>query len=216
MASHRKEYLSIALIGIVLVTALLLVRSHAETLGTFIDANPFAGILLYILLNVVDAVIAPGATLPLIPVAARAWGHIAAALITTVGWTAGSLVAFLIARRWGAPLVRKITSMERLRRVKKHLPQDLFWSIVLLRLVMPMDVLSYVIGLFTNMTWAKYALATALGLTPSAFVLAYLGKLPHGFDIIAGGVVVVVVIAYIVVARRDHLRLPRAARHRAA
>jgi uncharacterized membrane protein YdjX (TVP38/TMEM64 family) len=110
--SGRREYLSLAVIATVLVCAVWLARSHAESLKEFIDHHAIAGGVVYIVLNILDAVIAPGATLRLIPVAAHVWGRIAAALMTTVGWTAGSLIAFYIARRWGSPLVKKLTSME--------------------------------------------------------------------------------------------------------
>jgi uncharacterized membrane protein YdjX (TVP38/TMEM64 family) len=176
------------IVAAVLVTATLLVRHQSESLTRFVADQPVLGGFLYIILNVVDATVAPGATLPLIPVAARAWGRVPAALVTIVGWTTGSLVAFLIARQWGAPLVRKITSMERVKRLKRWIPDDLFWSVVLLRMVMPMDVISYVLGLFTDMSWSAYLLATALGVAPSAFVLAYLGKLPHAFEYITFGI----------------------------
>ena len=161
---------------------------------------------LYILLNILDAVLAPGATLPLIPVAAHVWGPILAALATTAGWTAGSLIAFLIARRWGAPLVRKLTSLQRVQRMRRYIPEDLFWSIVLVRLVLPMDVISYVLGLFTDIGWSKYAAATAIGLTPSAFVLAYVGKLPNAYEIIAFGVGGMLLVASLLVARRKRTR----------
>jgi uncharacterized membrane protein YdjX (TVP38/TMEM64 family) len=186
--SRRREYLSLASVATVLVCAVWLARSHAESLKQFIDHHTIQGAIVYITLNILDAVIAPGATLPLIPIAARAWGHVLAALITTAGWTAGSLIAFYIARRWGSPLVKKLTSMERVRRLRPYIPKHPFWSVVLLRLVMPMDVISYVLGLFTEMSWASYGLATALGLTPSAFILTYIGKTPRAYDIMMFGI----------------------------
>src|SRR5947208_13570543 len=112
------DYRGLAIIGCVLIAAILLVRMHAEPIRGFIEAHPFLGVFLYILLNILDAVLAPGATLPLIPVAAKVWGRIPAGLVTTIGWTAGSLIAFGIAREWGLPIVRKVTSLERLRRAK--------------------------------------------------------------------------------------------------
>jgi uncharacterized membrane protein YdjX (TVP38/TMEM64 family) len=198
----KREHVTLAIVGAVLIAAILLVRTYAGSIKVFIDQHPFWGVFLYVLLNIADAVIAPGATLPLIPIAVHAWGRVVAALVTTVGWTAGSLIAFLIARRWGAPIVKKLTSMERLRRVKHYIPKDLFWSIALLRLVLPMDVMSYAVGLFTDLGWAKYAAATALGLTPSAFILAYLGKKPHAYEIIAAGVGIVIVGMYVVAVHR--------------
>lgn len=198
----KKEYLWLAVIGAVLISAVLLVRTHSSTITTFIEQNPFQGICLFLTLNILDAVLAPGATLPLIPVAAHAWGRVPAALVTTAGWTAGSLVAFLIARRWGSPLVKKLTSMDRLRQMKRYIPEDVFWTIAILRLVMPMDLLSYLLGLFTDISWGKYAAATAIGVTPPAFLLAYLGKLPHAYDIIAFGILGAVIVGYIMVAGR--------------
>ncbi len=188
MAARRREVFSFLIVAAVLIAAVLLVRSHADAIRAFIDRRPVTGVLVYLLLNVLDALVAPGATLPLIPIVVRVWGRAAAALITTAGWTAGSLAAFLIARRWGYPVVRRITSIERVKRLRRHIPQDLFWSVVALRLVMPMDVISYVLGLFSSMTWPRYIAATALGLTPSAFVLAFLGRLSHAYEIFTFGI----------------------------
>ncbi len=191
-----------ALVAAVLVGAVFTVRRFAEPIRGFIDEQAFRGLFLYIALNIVDAVVAPGLTLPLIPIAVRAWGRVPAALATTAGWTAGSLIAFLIARRWGYPVVRKITSIERVRAMRRYIPEDLFWSVVLVRLVLPMDVISYVLGLFTDIGWPEYAAATALGLTPSAFLLAYFGKLPNAYEIIAFGVGAMAVVAGILISRR--------------
>lgn len=201
-ATPKKDYLWLVIIGAVLVGAVLLVRRHADAIHRFIETNPVLGLCLYLFLNILDAVVAPGATLPLIPVAARAWGRVPAALATIAGWTSGSLIAFLIAQRWGYPIVRKLTSISRVRQMKRYVPENLFWSVVLLRLVLPMDVISYVLGLFTDMTWLPYVAATALGVAPAAFLLAFLGKLPHAFEIIAIGIAIVVGVAYVLATRR--------------
>jgi hypothetical protein len=84
--------------------------------------------------------------------------------------------------------VKKLTSMDRVKRLRRYVPKNPFWSVVLLRLVVPMDVVSYVVGLFTEMTWSSYALATALGLTPSAFLLTSIGKMPRAYDVIMFGI----------------------------
>jgi uncharacterized membrane protein YdjX (TVP38/TMEM64 family) len=206
MAARWKEYLWLAIVGSILIAALLIVRSHADRMEAFIDEQPARGAVLYFVLNILDALFVPGATLPLIPVAVRVWGHVSAALFTTAGWTVGSLIAFLIARQWGSPIVRKLVPMERLRSMKRYIPEDLFWSVALLRVVLPMDVISYVLGLFTDISWSKYAGATALGLIPSAFVLAYLGKLPAAYDILAVVIGIGVVAAYVMIARRRYRR----------
>jgi uncharacterized membrane protein YdjX (TVP38/TMEM64 family) len=208
----KKEYLWLAAVGAVLISAVLVVRAHSTSITAFIEQNPFQGVCLFLVLNILDAVLAPGATLPLIPVAAHAWGHVWAAVVTTAGWTAGSLIAFSIARRWGTPLVKRLTSMDRLRQMRRYIPEDVFWTIAILRLVMPMDLMSYLLGLFTDISWGKYTAATALGVTPAAFLLAYLGKLPHAYEIIALGIGGIVVLAYVIVAKRRACRPGAAAR----
>jgi uncharacterized membrane protein YdjX (TVP38/TMEM64 family) len=212
--SGRREVVSLAVLTAVLVTAVWLARSHAEGLKHFIDAHRIEGVVVYILLNILDAVIAPGATLPLIPIAAHVWGSVPAAIVTTIGWTAGSLLAFYIARRWGSPIVKKLTSMERVKRLRQYVPKHPFWSVVLLRLVVPMDVISYVLGLFTDMTWQSYALATALGLTPSAFILTSIGKTPRAYDIIMFGIGGAVVGWIIYSTRRGSPAHASGAKHR--
>jgi len=202
-----KEYGTLAIIAVALMGVVLVVRAHNTELTRFVDQRPRVGGTVYVLLNVLNAVLAPGVTLPFIPVAARAWGPVPAAILTIVGWTAGSLVAFLIARRWGYPLVRKLTSIERVKRLRRYIPEDLFWSVVLLRMVMPMDVISYVLGLFTDMKWSRYLAATALGVAPSAFVLAFLGKLTHAYELITFGIGGAAVV-WIVISARHRGRPP--------
>src|SRR5436190_11643689 len=98
-AGRASEYVWLVLLAAALIAALGLVRAHSKDLVQLINQHPLWGLSLYVILNVLDAVMAPGATLPLIPVAARVWGRVPAALITTAGWTLGSLIAFLMARR---------------------------------------------------------------------------------------------------------------------
>jgi uncharacterized membrane protein YdjX (TVP38/TMEM64 family) len=218
MAANRwreywKEYLWLAIVGGILITAVFLVRKHEDWIGRFIERHTFWGVFLYLILNVLDAVLAPGATLPLIPVASQVWGRVLAALATTAGWTLGSLIAFLIARRWGYPIVRKLTSIRRVRSMRGYIPDDLFWSIVFARLVLPMDVISYVLGLFTHIGWWEYLVATALGVTPSAFLLTYLGQLPHAYEVMAFGIGTMLLIGSFLVKRRRKGSVRAAASH---
>src|SRR5439155_27329731 len=87
-----REYWWLAIVGVVIVTAVFVVRANARSITSYIYQNPVRGVCLYIVLNILDAVAAPGAALPLIPVAAHAWGRVSAGLVTTAGWTAGSLI----------------------------------------------------------------------------------------------------------------------------
>jgi uncharacterized membrane protein YdjX (TVP38/TMEM64 family) len=202
----RREYVWSAVVLAIVVAAMFPVRRFAPALQEALDEHTGPGILLYLGLNIVDALFAPGATLPLIPVAVRVWGRLPAALLTIAGWTAGSLLAFLIARRWGGPIVEKLVPLERVKQMRGYLPENLFWSVVLFRAVLPMDVISYVIGLFTDMPTREYLFATLLGLVPSALLLTALGKMPNGYDVIMLGVGGLAAAGYFLVVRRRRHR----------
>jgi len=141
--------------------------------------------LYYVIITAVAVVVAPVSTLPLIPVASVAWGWFIAGVLSILGWVLGSQIVFLLARRYGKPLVQKMVSLERLERYEKRLPEkNIFWTVVLLRMVVPVDVLSYAVGLFSEMKSRTYFLATILGVIPFAFIFAYTGTLSIGTQLI--------------------------------
>jgi uncharacterized membrane protein YdjX (TVP38/TMEM64 family) len=49
-------------------------------------------------------------------------------------------------------------------------------SIIFLRMIGPIDILSYALGLFSKIKTRDYMVATVIGLTPMAFALAYVGS----------------------------------------
>jgi uncharacterized membrane protein YdjX (TVP38/TMEM64 family) len=51
------------------------------------------------------------------------------------------------------------------------------------------------------MKWSRYVAATALGVAPSAFVLAVLGKLTHAYELITFGIGAAAVIRIVISAR---------------
>lgn len=138
-----------------------------------------SGMLLYALLAVTGTIIAPLSSLPLVPIASVLWGPSAAAILTVLGWWVGGMIAFLLSRRFGRPLVEKMISVEKLAKVEARLPEKhQFWSIMVLSMVLPTDILSYSLGLFRNIPFRTYAPSVLIGNTPFAFVFAYTGALP--------------------------------------
>ena len=95
--------------------------------------------------------------------------------------------------------LQKFISIHKLEKIHKHIPQErMFWSVVLLRVMIPVDLLSYALGIFGVLGWRKYTLATVVGISPFAFIFAYMGTLPvlyQLFSIPAG--VLLISIVYI-------------------
>ena len=47
---------------------------------------------------------------------------------------------------------------------------------MLLRILIPVDILSYALGLISAMPLSHYILATAIGITPFSFIWSYAGE----------------------------------------
>src|SRR5258708_350805 len=185
MNLKNKNWVNAVITAVLLILIAYFSRQYEEFLKNLIGQHPISGLIIYVLIGIIDAIAGPGISLAFIPVAARIWGVFGGALLTTVGWAGGSIIAFILVRHYGPSLIERLTSMEKIERIKKYIPHKkyLFWGIVLLRLALPMDVFSYALGLLTDVDLDTYAAATIIGVAPSAVLLSYLGKLPASFEI---------------------------------
>ena len=123
--------------------------------------------------------------MPLIPIASNIFGWVLTAILSIIGWTIGALVAFELSRKYGVFLVKKFISLKQIEKYEKLIPEkNIFWGIVFLRIAVPVDILSYVLGLFSHIKFRTYAIATLIGISPAAFIFAYAGTLELRIQII--------------------------------
>ncbi|PLX20649.1 hypothetical protein C0584_05410 [Candidatus Parcubacteria bacterium] len=165
------------------ISLFILVSYFSKEAYALIDTNNIfddsLGRFSYFFITALAVFIAPVSTLPLLPLAVVAWGPILASLYTIAGWTLGSGLVFFLTRKYGRKIVGEFSDIDRIESWSKILPQkNLFWSVVLLRFILPVDVLSYALGLFSNMSLGSYLLATIIGLTPFAIFFAYFSEIP--------------------------------------
>jgi uncharacterized membrane protein YdjX (TVP38/TMEM64 family) len=176
--------LGIAFILILFAFCSYLVQSNIELVQSYLYAG-FLGMMVFVILVILSIVIAPVSVVPLFPLASALWGWQTAGLLGTIGWTIGAVIAFALARSYGVGLVRKLLPIKRIYQFEKKIPEkNLFLTLVFLRMVTPMDGVSYIFGLFTNMTLRSYTLATLIGLVPFTFVVSYMGSMPFYFVIL--------------------------------
>lgn len=176
--------MSALLIGAFFVLSTFVVGVYEVEIQSIVAGNGLLGMLAYTLLHIIAVIFAPISMMPLIPVGVAAWGWQATAPLTILGWATGSQIAFFLARRFGKPLVSRLVSLEALSRYEKKLPENnLFWAVVFLRMTIPVDILSYAFGLFSNMKAIPFLLATIIGITPFSLVFAYSGTLSVSLQI---------------------------------
>lgn len=192
-----KTFIPIAIIVALFIVSAFYSQKYAEEAEIFVERGGLLGMAAYAMVAIMATVAAPVSAAPLIPIAASAWGVATTALLSIFGWTAGSLIAFAIGRRYGLPLVQKFVSGQKLEKLHKHIPHEkVFWSVVLLRVMIPVDLLSYALGIFGVLDWKRYTLATVIGISPFAFIFAYLGTLPVSYQLfsIPAGILLIFII----------------------
>jgi len=194
----RKDQIK-AGIGIVLIIVLFflvsfLVQNDIEMFKGLINPS-FSSMLIYVFITIVAIVFAPISTIPLLPIASSVWGWFLAGILSIIGWTIGALIAFGLARKYGMPLVKRFVSLDKIAKFEKMIPEkNIFWSIVFLRMAIPVDVLSYVLGLFSHIKFRTYFIATLIGITPFAFIFAYVGMLEFRIQVLAFLIAVIVIL----------------------
>jgi uncharacterized membrane protein YdjX (TVP38/TMEM64 family) len=177
MKSKTKSVIGVLVIVILFVLVSYFMRENFGNVSAYIG-DGYYGAFVYVVAAIIATVFAPLSAIPLLPIVSNIYGWFIAGLLSIIGWTIGSAIAFLLARKFGMPLVKRVVSLEKIGDIEKRIPKEnMFWSIVFLRIAIPVDILSYLLGLFSHIKFRTYFWATLVGVTPFAFILAYLGNL---------------------------------------
>jgi uncharacterized membrane protein YdjX (TVP38/TMEM64 family) len=133
--------------------------------------------IVYVLILTAAVVFMPLTVMPIIPVAAAVLGPFTTALLSIIGWSLGGAIAFLISRHLGRPFLEKFLNLQKLDDILERIPEKThFWFIVLLRLTLPVDLVSYALGLTKSLSFTSYIAATVVGVCWFSFAFAYMGN----------------------------------------
>ncbi|MDP1884260.1 MAG: VTT domain-containing protein [Candidatus Moranbacteria bacterium] len=183
MGKNIIKYLPAAAVAALFVGSAFLSQKYTGFFLDILGQDKLVGGTAYVIGVALAVVAAPLTSLPFIPVLVAVWGAFWTAVLSVGGWILGSIIAFWLARKFGTGLVGRVMDIEKIRKTYTDLPEKkLFWLLLFLRMVTPVDVLSYALGLFTGIGWRMYLSTTILGVVPLAFVWAYLGGLPVAFQ----------------------------------
>lgn len=190
----------LAIIVFLFIGTSFLSQLYGNEILKFVGVENGLSKVLYVLVTIFAIVVAPVSTVPLVPLASHLWGWAITGVLSVIGWAIGAQIAFLLARRFGKPFVEKIFSFKKLHAFENYFTKkNLFWTVVFLRMIIPVDILSYALGLFSEIKSRPFFFATLIGITPFAFIFAYAGNLSIRLQIIIlVEVLVVFGLAYIV------------------
>jgi len=161
---------------------LLLIASGAAVQWDFtalvesVKQRPIASAVVYVFALAASIVLMPLSSLMLLPFAASVWGVFIGGTLSALGWWIGALLAFSLVRHLGRPALQWIISLEKLDEWEKKIPHNItFLGIVLIRMIFPVDLPSFALGLLKNLSFKTYALASLIGIIPFAYVMVAMG-----------------------------------------
>lgn len=149
-----------------------------EKVRAWASESGLKGQLIYTFLVALQVIVAiiPGG--PMEIGAGYAYGPILGTLLSLIGIVIGSILVYLLVKRFGRPFVSLFISEEKIDNLNllknpKRLNRIVF--IVFLIPGTPKDLLTYAIGL-TNMPLSTWLVLTTLARTPATFVSTYAGE----------------------------------------
>jgi len=200
MDQEKTKYL----FGLILVTIIFLFVSYIiqSNLYFFKDflGNGAWGLLIYILIGQLAMVFAPFSSMPLIPLVSQLIGPFYASILNLFSWTLGSILVFFISRKWGVKIVKKIIPLKDIYKLENKIPKEnQFWSVVLLRIIFPVDLISYALGMLSNIKFKHYVFATFLGIIPKAVIASYFGYVKFEYQLLSiliMGIIILLIIIF--------------------
>jgi uncharacterized membrane protein YdjX (TVP38/TMEM64 family) len=172
--------------------------SNADAIKAFIDEHYFLGLIIMTLLCAIQVVIAliPGELLEI--AAGYAFGGLVGTLVCMVGLTLGSVVAILLARRFGRRLVESLYPREKIDALPiLNAPKKRNAMTFLLFFIpgTPKDLFTYVIRM-TDMSIPLYIALTAIARIPS-IVMSTIGGGALSDDKLGHAIVIFIVAAVV-------------------
>jgi uncharacterized membrane protein YdjX (TVP38/TMEM64 family) len=134
-------------------------------------------IITYIITVSLATVIPPFVAVPIELAAASRYGLAWSFIFTMMGNVLGAIVAYLLAKKFGWLIVRKLFKDKQVEKAKRIVNRYTFWHIVWSRMIFASisDVLSYICGL-TEITLGKFVISTILADMPSTFLILAFGN----------------------------------------
>lgn len=177
MKIKRKNLIPLAVSGLLILAIYLVgIKVPEETIReTIRDAGPF-GVVVFIFLTYLTYVFAPLSGSPFMFAGFFLFGK-TVVIYSSIATFIASITNFLIAKKWGRPLVEKLAGHENLEKVDRLIQNYGLQTIFLSRIFMSTfhDAISYVFGL-TPIKFTPYLIASTLGMIPGTVIWYFLSS----------------------------------------
>jgi len=176
----RKNFVVLALLIIAVVAfwyapaAQDVFYSFTTVLQKLVGEHTAMGVLSFVLLAALSAMVAPFSSIPLVPAAILIWGKWLAFALLLSGWVLGGVITYFLGAFAAYPAVRFFVSKSNQIEYWCHKirVKATFIIVFLFRMALPAEIPGYILG-FTHYDFWKYILATALAEAPFAAIVVF-------------------------------------------
>lgn len=175
----------IIIVGILIVVVGLIAASErlhdrAEDLIIWMEGiisqAPVLGMLAFVLLAMISAMVAFFSSALVAPVAIYAWGQVVTFILLWLGWLLGGIVSFCIGRFLGRSFVGMLVNEEKIQGWEHELgTRARFSHILIFQAAVPSEIPGYLLGIL-RYSFPMYLAALALTELPYAIATVYLGE----------------------------------------
>ena len=175
----------ILVIGSIIVVAGLIAASdtlHDQTeqiivwIEALISRFPVLGMLVFVLLAMVSAMLAFFSSAVFAPIAIFAWGKTVTLVLLWLGWFLGGIVSYCIGRFLGRSVASMLIGEEKIANWRYQVQgRTRFVHILLFQAAVPSEIPGYVLGIL-RYKFPLYLTALAITELPYALAAVYLGE----------------------------------------
>ena len=175
---NSKTLLASCIVLCFFILSIFLAHYFENEIRAYTTATGIYGKAFFVLMAIIAVVIPLWSNMFLLPIGSVAWGPITTALLCIFGWWIGSVTAFYLGRSYSSWLLKRYPSLSSYEYIDRWIPaRHSSFHIIFLRMTIPVDVLSYDLGLFSQrISWKQNAITTLIGVTPFAFIFSYAGN----------------------------------------
>jgi uncharacterized membrane protein YdjX (TVP38/TMEM64 family) len=180
--THQRKLGALALmVGVAIILAASARLHHVSeeivtALGSLIARHPGWGVLAFIGLAGLSAMMAFVTSVVLVPVAVHHWGLVITALLLWIGWLIGGAGAYAIGRYLGGPAVRRLVGTDRTRYFEEQITARApFLVVFLFQIALQSEIPAYVLGM-ARYPLPRYLLALSAAELPFAVGAVLLGS----------------------------------------
>ena len=205
---HKKlsTILGTLIVVLLFILAEILAHKYSLSISDFVKDRELLSQLFFVLMAALAIIIPVWSNMFLIPIAVVAFGSLTTALLCITGWWIGSVTSFFIARMYKEWILKQYNSLKDYQFIDSYIPKNrTILSLIFLRMTIPVDVLSYALGLFsTRISWKQNAITTLIGIVPFSFIFSYIGLFSMQVQVAIFVVTALLFFIYIALQKRNN------------